>query len=76
MGRSSFSIFATVIIICKSWSWANSKFFRLSEMCRFDLIATDSTINIYKYLQEIQAAGFSNVINFPTFALIDRKVSF
>jgi len=39
----------------------------------FGLMATDPTIDLYNYLQEIQAAGFAGVVNFPTVALIDGK---
>ena len=39
----------------------------------FGLMATDPTIKIYDYLQEIKASGFSGIVNFPTVALIDGK---
>lgn len=39
----------------------------------FGLMATDPTIDLYSYLQEIQATGFSGIVNFPTVALIDGK---
>lgn len=39
----------------------------------FGLMATDPTIDLYNYLQEIRAAGFSGVVNFPTVTLIDGK---
>ena len=39
----------------------------------FGLMATDPIIDLYSYLQEIQKAGFSGIVNFPTVALIDGK---
>ncbi len=39
----------------------------------FGLMATDPTIDLYNYLQEIKRVGFSGVVNFPTVALIDGK---
>ena len=39
----------------------------------FGLMATDPTIQIYDYLQEIKSNGFSGIVNFPTVALIDGK---
>ena len=39
----------------------------------FGLMATDPTIDLYSYLQEIQRVGFSGVVNFPTVALIDGQ---
>ena len=39
----------------------------------FGLMATDPTIDLYNYFQEIRAAGFSGVVNFPTVTLIDGK---
>lgn len=39
----------------------------------FGLFASDPGINLYDYLKEIKAAGFSGVVNFPTLALIDGR---
>ncbi|MBQ7496542.1 MAG: phosphoenolpyruvate hydrolase family protein [Selenomonas sp.] len=39
----------------------------------FGLMATDPTVHMYDYMNEIKASGFSGVVNFPTVALIDGK---
>lgn len=37
----------------------------------FGIMATDPTIQMYDYLNQIKANGFSGIINFPTVSLID-----
>lgn len=37
----------------------------------FGLLASDPKINLYDYLQEISACGFSGITNYPTMCLID-----
>lgn len=76
MGRSSFSSY-----FC--YGNNNSQVFELGKReifpivrdvpLLFGLMATDPTIDLYNYLQEIRAAGFSGVVNFPTVTLIDGK---
>lgn len=37
----------------------------------FGIMATDPTIQMYDYLSQIKASGFSGIVNFPTVSLID-----
>ncbi len=37
----------------------------------FGIMATDPTIQMYDYLNQIKANGFSGIVNFPTVSLID-----
>ncbi len=37
----------------------------------FGIMATDPTIQMYDYLNQIKASGFSGIVNFPTVSLID-----
>ncbi len=37
----------------------------------FGLFASDPNIELYEYLKNIKACGFSGVVNFPTLALVD-----
>lgn len=39
----------------------------------FGLDVNDPTIHLYEYLQEIQAKGFSGIVNFPSVGLVDGQ---
>ncbi len=39
----------------------------------FGLMASDPTIHLYDYLNEIKASGFSGIVNSPTLSLIDGR---
>ena len=39
----------------------------------FGLNATDPTINLYDYLNQIQTTGFSGIVNYPTISVIDGQ---
>jgi len=39
----------------------------------FGLFASDPMINLYDYINEIKAYGFSGIVNFPTVSLIDGQ---
>ncbi len=39
----------------------------------FGLMASDPTIHIYDYLNEIKTSGFAGIVNSPTISLIDGK---